>query len=64
LGSGGARVGHTALSSIVSFLREPTLNASTASFRPEVKVSGRATRVLVERLGAIDEALLTMLGLD
>ena len=59
-------------------------SARPASFRPEVKVSGGATRVLVEQLGAVDvrrlgrrvgrittsemwavdEALLTVLGLD
>jgi mRNA interferase MazF len=59
-------------------------SARPASFRPEVEVSGGATRVLVEQLGAVDvqrlsrrvgrltapemwavdEALLTVLGLD
>jgi mRNA interferase MazF len=59
-------------------------SARPASFRPEVVVAGEATRVLVERLGAVDaqrlgrrvgrlsgdemwavdEALLTVLGLD
>lgn len=59
-------------------------SARPASFRPEVQVSGGATRVLVEQLGAVDvqrlgrrvgrltgpemwavdEALLTVLGLD
>ena len=59
-------------------------SARPASFRPEVEVSGDATRVLVEQLGAVDvqrlgrrvarltaaemwavdEALLTVLGLD
>jgi mRNA interferase MazF len=59
-------------------------SARPASFRPEVDVSGGATRVLVELLGAVDvqrlgrrvgrltaaemwavdEALLTVLGLD
>lgn len=59
-------------------------SARSASFRPEVEVSGGTTRVLVEQLGAVnmqrlgrrvgrltapemlavDEALLTMLGLD
>jgi mRNA interferase MazF len=59
-------------------------SARPASFRPEVEVTGDATRVLVEQLGAVDmqrlgrrigrltaaemwavdEALLTVLGLD
>ena len=59
-------------------------SARPASFRPDVEISGGATRVLVERLGAVDvqrlgrrlgrltasemwavdEALLTVLGLD
>lgn len=59
-------------------------SARAASFRPEVKVAGDATRVLVEQVGAVDvqrlgrlvgqlsaseswavdDALLTVLGLD
>jgi mRNA interferase MazF len=59
-------------------------SARPASFRPEVVVSGNATRVLVEQLGAVgvqrrgrrvgrldnhemwavDDALMTVLGLD
>jgi len=59
-------------------------SARSASFRPEIVIAGRRTRVLVEQLGAvaverlgdhvgrvtldeqwqIDEALLTVLGLD
>lgn len=59
-------------------------SARPASFRPEIEIAGQRTRVLVERVGAvdatrlgrrsghvtsgelwsIDEALLTVLGLD
>ena len=59
-------------------------SARPASFRPEIEISGRSTRVLVEQIGAVDatrlgrqsghltreemwsvdEALLTVLGLD
>ena len=59
-------------------------SARPASFRPEVKIAGSVTRVLVEQIGAVDvnrlgrrsghltaeemwgvdEALLTVLGLD
>jgi mRNA interferase MazF len=31
-----------------------SLSARPASFRPEVDVEGRATRVLVEQIGAVD----------
>lgn len=59
-------------------------SARPASFRPEIEISGTATRVLVEQIGAVDvgrlgrragrltteelwsvdEALMTVLGLD
>ncbi len=59
-------------------------SARPASFRPEIEIAGQRTRVLVERVGAVDatrlgrrgghltpeemwsvdEALLTVLGLD
>ena len=59
-------------------------NARPASFRPEIRVGGDSTRVLVEQLGAVDvqrlgrrigrldnqetwavdDALMTVLGLD
>jgi mRNA interferase MazF len=36
----------------------PSTRAQSASFRPEVELAGRRTRVLVEQLGAIDPSRL------
>jgi mRNA interferase MazF len=68
----------------VIFAAPTSRGARPASFRPEVSIAGATTRVLVERLGAVDagqlgprvgqlaaddmwtvdEALVTVLGLD
>ncbi len=37
-------------------------SARPASFRPEIDVGGRTTRVLVEQLGAVDASRLGELG--
>ena len=38
--------------------------ALPASFRPEVVIEERATRVIVEQLGAVDRALAVVMGLE
>lgn len=45
-----------ALSTVI--VAPTSTRARAASFRPEVTVGGRQTRVLVEQLGAVDQARL------
>ena len=42
----------------VALVAPTSLSARAASFRPEIEVLGRTTRVLVEQVGAIDTSRL------
>lgn len=45
----------------VVLIAPTSLSAKPASFRPEVEVANRATRVLVEQIGAVDSGRLRKL---